>query len=334
MDLDAVEHRLNLAARDPRLLFTSEPEAKFRELVKQVHPDVNPGKEDQAKVVLQKLERMRAAFTVAGTEVKNGDRTYQLILKLEEGNLSEVFLAKDQEGNERVLKMARSLTPGVRTFLKKEYDTLQDFHGRTSDPGFFHSQYFPVCYDYFIHDRRACTVMEHVSGYSFTQLKTIFHGRKIPDQHFVWIFKRILEGMGWIHKLGWSNCSLVPDHLMIKPEEHAVKVLGWVTSEKTGTGPAFVPGKYKAWYPKEKKTWNPSSDIYLAAQSLSYLFGGDPQNKKLPIGMHPNLRLFLQSCLLESPGSRVSDAWQVLENLTELARKLFGPPKFVQLELT
>ena len=72
----------------------------------------------------------------------------------------------------------------------------------------------------------------------------------------------------------------------------------------------------------------------LAARCMVYLGGGDPVRDTLPDTVPTFMQRFLRGCLLEGAAMRPDNAWKLLDELDELLLRLYGPPKFYDLEMT
>ena len=48
----------------------------------------------------------------------------------------------------------------------------------------------------------------------------------------VWMWRRILEVLGWAHRCGISHRAVLPEHILVHPRDHRVLLVGW--SSATG----------------------------------------------------------------------------------------------------
>jgi hypothetical protein len=83
----------------------------------------------------------------------------------------------------------------------------------------------------------------------------------------------------------------------------------------------------------QKQPASPATDVFLAARCLIYLAGGDPVANRMPDTVPAPMQRFVKACLLEGPKMR-PEAWKLLDELDELLRRLYGPPKFHELTMT
>ena len=182
----------------------------------------------------------------------------------------------------------------------------------------------------------------------------------------VWIFKRVLVGIGFVHKQRVVHGAVLPPHIMISPLNHGAKLIDWSyavdlreTDPKAtdvvgaadpvnawsrlmhkkpaadGPGPGCVKaisGPWRDFYAPEileKRPVTPATDIYMAAKCMVYLVGGDPKTNVMPDTVPAPLRSFLASLLVANQARRPDNAWQdVHDELDGLLRRLVGPPSF------
>jgi hypothetical protein len=100
---------------------------------------------------------------------------------------------------------------------------------------------------------------------------------------------------------------------------------------------SFLSPAYREWYPPEVQKQQaalPGTDLFLAARCLIYLAGGDPVRDRMPDAVPAPLRRFVRACLLEGVHMRPGDAWKLQDELDELLHGLYGPPKFLDLDMT
>jgi hypothetical protein len=154
-------------------------------------------------------------------------------------------------------------------------------------------------------------------------------GQGLGFRDMVWMLRRLLEGLGHLHRAGFVHGNLIPHNLLFHPVEHGVRIVDWCYAVPIGK-----PGKAKSagWpYPPElldKQPLTAATDIFMAVASSRWLLGPPP------VDAPPALLRFMAGCLLMNPAHRPSDAWALHEELGELLQRLVGPPKYHQLQLS
>ena len=66
---------------------------------------------------------------------------------------------------------------------------------------------------------------------------------------------------------------------------------------------------------------------------MIYLLGGDVRQDTLPPSVDERFARFIQFMVRESPRQRAQDAWEVAEQLARLRVEIFGPQRFLPLEM-
>lgn len=197
-------------------------------------------------------------------------------------------------------------------------------------------QYFPRPRDRFTlkgssGQHRRVIVLELLDTY--IPMSTIFG--LCPDgldfRDVVWMYKRVLAGLGFAHRAGVIHGAVIPPHLMVHPVTHGAKIIDW-SAATTGAPVKYVSAKYRDFYAPEvldKKPPSPATDIFMAAKCAVSLMRG--QSKHLPIPTA--IRRFFDGCLFVNPSRRPQDAWALHEEFDELLLKVVGPRKYRPLRI-
>jgi hypothetical protein len=120
----------------------------------------------------------------------------------------------------------------------------------------------------------------------------------IPPEHSVWMWKRMLELLGWVHRAGRVHGSLTPAHLLVHARDHGVVFTGWSKSAaRTGV--------------------NGRADIAMSASCVVKALGSNRAPEPL-------------AKLLQSPPE---DAWEARDELDRAARAAFGPARYIPFKM-
>lgn len=155
----------------------------------------------------------------------------------------------------------------------------------------------------------------------------------------VWMFKRILSVLTWVHHFKLIHGAILPPHVMFYPDndgqagrdprKHSVRLIDWCYSvdftQRTRLS-SWIPSWQDHYAPEllEKKFIGPPSDIYMAAKLIVYLCGT----------LWPaELGKVLLKCLESDPKKRYQKAGEVLEDWKKAAHTEFGSPKWVPFNL-
>ncbi len=176
----------------------------------------------------------------------------------------------------------------------------------------------------------------NLDGFYTLEQVSAEHGALDP-RDAAWMFRRLLAALGHAHVAGVVHGAPLPPHVLIHPEQHGLVLVDW--------SHAFVPDVieynpesvrmakgYESWYPAEAVDGKPGrvgrrTDIYLAAQTMVWLMGGDPALLMFNVDTDRKTRAFF-SALLGPPERRPNYAFDVLGLYTDLIEKLYGARRF------
>jgi len=235
-----------------------------------------------------------------------------------------------------IFKMARSTWDN--DFIEHEAEILRYLwpEGQTEEKFF---RYLPHCLCSGQHDSQAYNVFPRFDGY--VSMADIL--RAYPDgidfRDMVWMFKRTLAGIGFVHRQDVVHGAMIPPHILVHPTDHGAKIVDWCYAVQYAKHPvkAMVPewGAYYAEAIPNKRGVTPGTDIEMIIRCAIGLIGGNPVTgdfpktvlqsrsrgrKSLPL----EVAEFLKELLLDLP----EDAWKVHERFDKLLEKVVGKRKY------
>jgi len=267
-----------------------------------------------------------------------GGHRYALLGRIAQGESTDVFLARrDGRLTERVLiKFLR--TDGDEDLLENERRVLE-FLEKSRFQG---SQYFvpqlPQRIDSGLarlgkngsEGNRRASVIRWRSGFVHS-MNDVFatHSSGIVPEASVWMWKRMLELLGWIHKSGFVHGAILPQHTLIHARDHGVVFAGWSAAAAIGKPILAVNPQMREYYPDSVLQGAPASprmDLAMSARVLLKALGGSTvrASSRVP---EPLARLLENHA--RGDGQWGDDAWAVRDELDNTARRVFGPPKFI-----
>ncbi|GIF13030.1 molecular chaperone DnaJ [Actinoplanes teichomyceticus] len=218
------------------------------------------------------------------------------------GDVTDLFAEGDQ-----LLKVPRD--PADSDLLAVEAAALRRLrsHGRA---GF--RAYAPRLMDTFVHvdgagHRRTVNVVTRQRGF-----RDLAATGDLDPADLVWIWRRLLAGLGWAHRAGVVHGAVFEEHVLVDPRPRGLILIDWCYAAPAGGRPKALIARREPEYPPEVpvgRPVTPATDIYLATRLMTRLFGPD-----MP---HP-LRRFADGCLHPAPRMRPQDAWRLLAEFDEL----------------
>jgi len=159
--------------------------------------------------------------------------------------------------------------------------------------------------------------------------------RGIEPRPSVWIWRRILELLAFLHAAGFVHGAVLPPHLLVEEGEHGVRLVGFRAADRAGLPLRDVCSRCESFYPPDllgSRKLAPAADLAMSARCVAALLGGDPASGRMPASVPAPLarEIGRVSSLHESSGG---DAWELHKRLGELAREIFGPPAFCPLKM-
>lgn len=283
---------------------------------------------------------------------------YRLLGRLARGDSTDVFLGKRARRLTEmvVLKVLRS--PADRDLLDREWRTLEHLAG-SATPGAEHYARLlpqPVVRGTLIDpegEDRPVMVYRYRSGFVHTLSEVMaVYGEGIDPRASVWMFRRVLGLLGWIHRSHFLHGAVIPPHLLVHPRDHGVVLVGFGSSQtygaaaseslaqspplkasagqRTGNGGLIARSSaFRIYYPDDVWHGAPATrgtDLVMAARCIVSALGGDLTTLGLPAAVPVPLAKILVP--LAAGRVETDDAWEVMDLVITAAREAFGPPKY------
>jgi serine/threonine protein kinase len=266
----------------------------------------------------QALNRARQdAVGLDGVEC--GGARYQLLRRLGAGAISQVHLAQRISSLPLLVTIKLSSAPAAAAHYAREAQVSHELQLLDRDgTGAYFSQLLPELIAQGAvegHHGKHAIVLRHPSGFwgSLAALNEHFASGLDP-RHAVWIWRRMLEVLGFVHSHGWSHGDIRPEHALVHPQDHGVRLIGWA-SARNGAGQN-----------------DKASDLCRSARVVKVLLSG-ASNGSLP-GSVPAVLAQLVTKAATDEGFCRSQGAAGLDTLLQAeAKAAFGPPKFVPLTI-
>lgn len=157
------------------------------------------------------------------------------------------------------------------------------------------------------------------------------HRDTLEPAHAVWMWKRVLELLGFVHAAGWVHGAVLPAHLLVNARDHGVVLAGFSRAVRPGQKLPALTRDAKAFYPDDVWAGGAASartDLAMSARAMLQMLGGDPL--RAPSRVPAPFAQLLESTA-HAPAA--PDAWALVEEASRVAREVFGPPKFVPFDM-
>lgn len=328
-----------LSATTPADLFgehTDEHDvhARWRRLSRLVHPDVNsdPLAEDAVKRLneLHDLALRQFATSSYGvgtwTATTRKGRRYEFQEKVRwVGDSCDLFLGDRLETGNRVpvwVKVAR--IPKDNDLLANEMKAIRRvLAGKSADEHRAELYVAPLSDSFQVAvkgARHRANVFEMMPGtITMKGLKGKFPGG-VPAKHVAWMFRRLMWALALAHDAGVVHGAVLPQHILMTPEQHGVTLLDWRAASIDTAPIAVLSLDMREFYPArllEQQKARPEYDIAMAAACMEWVAGG---RENLPRPM----RGFFKGCRAPS----LPSTWELRNEFTGLIEGMWGPRVF------
>ncbi len=366
-DLRAISNVLD-NAKWPEDVFGNKAtvvESEYRRLVRAVHPDKFTGLDSvEAEECFKQLQswKVKAEITIAagryGKRISAVTPLHKTPIIIKSPNKQEYILG-DLLGSSAVADIYRATMPGNaldpaqlvlkvvqspadNDLLENEAKILQ--HLNAEDVLTSSSHFVPTLHETFLlksekNTRRRVNILPYAEGYVSLQEILTEYPDGLDFRDVVWMFKRLLMVLGRTHRQGVVHGAILPQHVLVHPINHGLRLVEWCYAVKTGETIKAVVEQFSpdsGWaaaspfngiYPPEvrkKEPAIPQTDIFMAAQLMKLMM-----NKETP----KQIMGFLSSCTVLAKSRRPDDAWDLHDEFDELLLKLVGKPTYRPLAM-
>lgn len=170
------------------------------------------------------------------------------------------------------------------------------------------------------HKGRVVMLVRWAHGY-----RTTLEGvGRINAQQSVWVLRRILEALSFVHASGVVHGSVLPPHILIEGGEHGARLAGFGNAGAPGEKIGAVHARYRHITPDE--VLSVRADLQAAGRTIVHAVGGDPTTGTVdaPAPYARALRALVQ----EGGVGGARDAWALREAFGATAHEAFGRPAF------
>ncbi len=157
----------------------------------------------------------------------------------------------------------------------------------------------------------------------------------IPARASIWVWRRILEVLSFLHASGIVHGAILPPHMLVQENEHGVRLVDYTVAGPVGQPLRYLSPHFESFYPPSVKTnshLTAGLDIVMSARCMVALLGGDPGKGSLPSAIPSLLGDTIKRLALADPfNTKIQDAWAVRQELGEIANRVYGPPRFMPI---
>ena len=267
----------------------------------------------------QALNRARQGSAGLDGVVCGGAR-YHLMQTLGIGKISKVYVAQRIGALPYLATVKLSSSPMAAARYEREAQVLRELQVLDDGvSGAYFSRLLPEVVAQGVAEGNSgkhALVLRHPSGFwgSLAALNERFTSG-IDPRHAVWIWRRILEVLNFVHSHGWSHGDVRPEHALVHPQDHGVRLIGWASAKKD------VGAKDKA------------ADLLRSTRVVQVLLCGAGSSGTLPGHVPAGMAQLVTRAAMDEDFCRSQGAEGLDALLRAEAKAAFGPPSFVPLTI-
>jgi len=286
---------------------------------------------------------MEMTIEVDGTEFTIGERVFDGdICDLHECTYeAEAVLPEDatawdrirlegEVGGQALLKVSRSRTDN--DLVEHEANIVRAIYPPDmADEKFF--RYLPRLIGSTVVDGRAANIFPRFQGYVSLADILVAYPKGIDFRDMVWMYKRALAGIGFVHS-DVIHGALIPPHILVHPTEHGAKIIDWCYAIQNNRHPvkAMVPAFEDYYAPEilQKRRATTFTDTAMITKCAIGLVGGDPTTGDMPDTVPDEIQAFLKR---EAFASGTLSSWDMHEEFDKVLKRVIGKPKYREFKM-
>ena len=269
----------------------------------------------------QALLRARQGSGFAGGDIRCGGDGYQLGQLLGRGEISQVYLARRTGILPFVATIKLSSSAKAAAQYAREAQVLRELQALQSDgAGAYFSRLLPEVIAVGVVEgsdsAKSGLVLRCPNGFwgSLAALSERY-AQGLDPRHTVWIWRRMLEVLGFIHAQGWSHGDIRPEHVLVHPQNHGARLIGWASAQNRATAK------------------NQAADIQRSARVIFVLLSGASGANSIPSHVPAGIAQLVTRAGQDADFCQAQGAQGLDTLLRAEAREAFGAPAFVPLEI-
>ncbi len=197
--------------------------------------------------------------------------------------------------------------PKGATQLKNEWDALSELK-KSNAPGaefFTRSIPQPIAHGKLTGSNfngQLASIFRWRAGfhYNFEQVRHAYPNG-IEPRASIWVWRRILETLSFLHANGWVHGAVTPAHLLVQENDHGIFLIGYGHATRNG---------------------NPQNDLSQSAKAVMHL-----------LNLNQTPQPIVDVLERVASNRRVEDAWEIRDEIGSLADRIYTKPKFCPIPM-
>jgi len=267
-----------------------------------------------------------------------GESHWSLNRLISQGETSDVYFGQRARWPTELVILKILRDPQNSQQLDNEWEVLQHLHGSTAQGADTFTTLLPQLVS---HGKisagqftgRQANIFRWESGFRHNLAEVIHaYPQGIPPRSSIWVWRRILETLSFIHASGMVHGAVLPSHLLIQENEHGIRLIGYSRAGQKGEKVKVPSTEFESFIleaSRSLKTLTTQLDLMMSARCMAALLGGESITVSLPASVPPQLaEVIIRVALIDPEAGSSEEAWSIREELGRVADNVFGPPQF------
>ena len=188
------------------------------------------------------------------------------------------------------------------------------------------------------HNGQIASVFRWESGFKYNLADILKDNPKgIPVRASIWLWRRILEMLNFIHTSGLVHGAVLPQHILIQENEHGARLIGYTATGFTGKLLNSIATEYQECYPewfKKGSRLTEQADLVMSARCIIAALGGDAIKGTLPKDVpQPLAKVILRVATAKEKEQIAPNAWALRDELGLVADQVYGDSVFIPIDM-
>ena len=272
-----------------------------------------------------------------------GNRKWVLEKQIAQGESADVYTGRLARWPTELVVIKILRKPENERYLDNEWETLHQLlrsHAKGAD---VFSRMIPQPVAHGVASAGAYAgskllILRWESGFHHTfEEVSHLYPEGIPARASIWVWRRILEMLAFLHDTGYVHGAVVPAHLLVQQNEHGVRLVGYGRSGRINNPVDSNREMLQPYAPAPARDWkvlSPSLDIVMSAKCIIKILGGDPATGTLPTTVPVKLAEVIKKYSQLNPNNSSNlNAWSIHQELGRIADAVYGSPVFIPIEM-
>ena len=273
--------------------------------------------------------RAYAVFAGMSEQIRLRGQRYQILAQIGAGSACDVFLAQRlaPAGERVVVKLARDAGGEIK--LQREAAVFTELQALKVAGAAYFTHQLPQLVAVGVTDvspgfERFVLVRRHVAGY-WGSLADVRRNAPmgIAPHHVVWVWRRALATLGFIHGAGWTHGDVSLEHLLVQPCDHGGMLIDWSSA---------APVVNRVLEGKLLSSSTVARDLVQLAWSMRQLLSTETGLPSIPANVPAPLAKLLARCSEDANWGANLHAHGIDRLLLEAGRESFGAPQFMPFD--